>query len=79
MLLNVMNDWHWDEVANTHLTPQKESDLGAAYVILNKLLNDMDVVLPGLQTGKGFIDICATTLHNEGLGELLAAVSQTRI
>jgi hypothetical protein len=51
MLLNVMNDGNWDEVAHTHLTPQEESDLCAANIILNELLDNMDVILPGLQTG----------------------------
>jgi hypothetical protein len=72
VLLNVMNDRNGNEVAHTHLTPQEKPDLCAANIILNELLDDMDVIFPGLQTGKGFIDICATALNNEGLGNVLA-------
>lgn len=72
MLLNVMNDWNWDEITHTHLTSQEESNLCAANIILNELLDDMDIVFPGLQAGQGFIDIGATALHNERLKGVLA-------
>ena len=73
VLLNVMNDRNGDEVSYTHLTPQEKPDLCAADIILNELLDDMDVIFPGLQASKGFIDICATALNNEGLVKVLAA------
>lgn len=48
VLLNVMDDRHRDEIANTHLPPQKETDLGAADIVLDELLDDIDIVLPRL-------------------------------
>ena len=68
VLLNVMDDGDWNEIANTHLTAQEEPNLGAADIILNELLDNMDVVLPGLQAGQGFIDISTTALNDERLG-----------
>ena len=49
MLLDITDDGHGDEVANAHFTAQEQSDLGAAHVILDELLDDMDVLLPWLQ------------------------------
>lgn len=51
VLLNIVNDRRGNEIADTHLTAQEQSDFGAAYVVLNELLDDVDVVLPRLETG----------------------------
>jgi hypothetical protein len=67
VLLNIVNDGDRDEVAHTHLTSEEESDLGATNIILDELLDNVNIVLPGLQAGQSLIDICATTLDNEGL------------
>jgi hypothetical protein len=67
VMLNIVNDGDRDKVAHTHLTPEEESNLGAANIILDELLDNVDIVLPGLQTGQSLIDICATALDNEGL------------
>lgn len=72
VLLNVVDDWDRNEIANTHLTAQEEPNLGAADIILNELLDDMDVVLPGLQAGQGFIDVGTTAFNDERLGRKLA-------
>jgi ribosome assembly protein YihI (activator of Der GTPase) len=77
VLLNVMDDRHRDEIAHTHLTPQKETDLGAADIVLDELLDDIDIVLPRLQAGQGLINIGAAALYDERLGgisELLRAL-----
>jgi hypothetical protein len=50
VLLNVMNDGDGDKIANAHLTPEEKSDLGAAHVILDELLDNVDILLPWLQT-----------------------------
>ena len=65
VLFDIVDDGDWDEIAHAHFTPQEQPDLGAANVILNELLNDVDVVLPGLQTGECLIDVGAATLHDE--------------
>jgi hypothetical protein len=67
VLLNVVDDWDRNEIANTHLTAQEEPNLGTADVVLNELLDDMNVVLPGLQAGQGFIDISTTAFNDERL------------
>jgi hypothetical protein len=67
VLLDIVNDGDGDEVADTHLTPEEESDLGATDIILDELLDNVDIVLPGLQTGQSLIDVCATALDNKGL------------
>lgn len=48
MLLDVVDDGPGDEVANTHLTTKEESDLSAADIILDELLDDVDVIFPRL-------------------------------
>jgi hypothetical protein len=49
VLLNIMDHGHGNQVANAHFTAQEESDLGAAHVILNELLDNVDILLPWLQ------------------------------
>lgn len=48
VLLNIVNDGDRDKVAHTHLTPEEQSNLGAANIILDELLDNVDIVLPGL-------------------------------
>lgn len=48
VLLDIANHRNGDQVANAHLTPQKQTDLGAAYVVLDELLDDVYIVAPGL-------------------------------
>jgi len=67
VLLDIVDYRYGNQVAHTHLTPQKQSNLGAADVILDELLDDMDVLLPGLQAGKSLVNIGAAALHDEGL------------
>lgn len=78
VLLNVMDDGYGDEVAHTHLPPQEEADFRAADIVLDELLNDVDVVFPGLQTRQSLIDIRATAFHNEGLLDISITPSVTK-
>ena len=48
VLFDVVDDGDGDQVADAHLPTQKETDLGAADVVLDKLLDDIDVVFPWL-------------------------------
>ena len=68
VLLDVMDNGNGNQIADTHLTAQEESDLGAADVVLNELLDDVDVVFPALQGSQSFVNIGATAIDNEGLG-----------
>lgn len=67
MLLDVVNNGHRDEIANAHLTPQKKTNLGATDVVLDELLNDIDILLPGLQCGKRFVNVRSAALDDERL------------
>ena len=49
VLFNVVDDWDRNQVADTHLTSQEQSDLCAAHVVLDELLDDIDVVFPWLK------------------------------
>lgn len=68
MLLNIVDDGRRNEITDTHLTAQKQANLGATDIVLDELLNDVDVVLPGLETGKGLIYIGTTALNDKRLG-----------
>ena len=72
VLFDVMDDRDGYQVADAHVTPQEKTDLGAADVILNQLLDDMDVFLPSLQGCESFIDIGSAAFHDKGLGIRLA-------
>lgn len=69
MLLDIVDDRNWDQIADAHLASQKEADFGAANVVLNELLNHIDIVLPRLQGRQRFVNICSTALDNERLDE----------
>ena len=48
VLLDIANDRNGNQVADAHLTPQEQTDLGTANVVLDELLDDVDVVAPWL-------------------------------
>lgn len=48
VLLDIVDDPFWHEVANGHISSPEKPNLRRANVVLNELLNDPDVVLPGL-------------------------------
>ena len=57
ILLDVLNNWCWDEVLDAHSSPQKQSYLCAADVILDELLDDVDIVTVWVERSEGFIDV----------------------
>lgn len=67
VLFDVMDDRDGDEIADAHLPSQKESDLGAADIVLDELLDDIDVVFPGLEGCEGFVDVGSAAFDDEGL------------
>ena len=67
MLLNIVDDRNGNQVADAHLTAQEETNLGAADVVLNELLNHVDIILPALQGSQGLVNISAAALDNERL------------
>lgn len=62
-----MDDWHGNQIANTHLTPEEQPDLRAADVVLNELLDHVDIVLPRLQRSQSLVDIGSAPFNNERL------------
>ena len=48
VLLDIANHRNGNQVADAHLTPQEQTDLGTANVVLDELLDDVDVVAPWL-------------------------------
>lgn len=67
MLLDVMDHRHGNQITHAHLTPKEKADFRAADIVLNKLLDDMDVVLPWLQGREGLVDIGSATFDDERL------------
>ena len=67
VLFDVVDDGNGDQVADAHLTTQEETDLGAADVVLDELLYDIDVVFPWLEGCQGFVDVGSAAFDNEGL------------
>ena len=65
MLLDVVDDRVRDEIPHAHLASQKQTDLGAADIVLDQLLDDVDVVLPRLQARQGFVDVGPAAFHDE--------------
>lgn len=78
VLLDIVDYRNGNQVAHAHLTPQEKSNLGAADVVLDELLDDVDVLLPGLQAGKRLVNIGATALHNERLHGISMLPSRSR-
>lgn len=74
MLFDVVNDRDRDQIAHTHLTAQEQPNLSAADIVLDKLLDDMDVVFPRLQGCEGFVDISSTAFNDKGLVQLARAI-----
>ena len=67
MFLDIMDDGFRNQVADTHLPSKEQAYLCAANIVLNELLDDVDVVSPGLKTSEGFVDIRATAFDYECL------------
>ena len=67
VLFDVVDDGNGDQVADAHLPTQEETDFGAADVVLDELLDDIDVVFPWLQGCQGFVDVGSAALDDEGL------------
>lgn len=65
MLLDIIDDGLGDKIADAHLPPEEEADLGARDVILDELLDLPDIVLPGLQAAEGVLEIGAGALDDE--------------
>lgn len=77
VLFDVVDDRYRNEIAHTHLAPQKEPDLGTADIVLDELLDDIDVVFPWLQTGQRLIDVGATALDNKRLQRGMSTLFHT--
>lgn len=67
VVLDVVDDGDGDQIAHAHLAAQEEADLGAADIVLDELLDDVDVVFPGLQGCEGLVDVGAAAFDDEGL------------
>jgi len=67
VLFDVVDDRDRDQIADAHLTSQEQSDLCAADIVLDKLLDDIDVVFPWLKGCEGFVDVGSATFDDEGL------------
>lgn len=67
VLLNVFDDRGGDQVPDAHFPAEEKPDLGAANVVLNQLLDDMDVVPPWLQGRQRFVNISSAAFDNESL------------
>lgn len=62
MFYNVVDDGLRDEVADAHVALAEEADLCAGNVVLHELLDDMNVLLPLLESGEGFVNVCSGSL-----------------
>lgn len=67
VFFDVMDDRDRNKIADAHFASQKESDLGAADIVLDELLDDIDVVFPGLESCEGFVDVGSAAFDDEGL------------
>lgn len=70
VFLNVLDDGLWDQVSDAHVAFTEEADLGAGNVVLDELLDDVDVLLPLLESGKGLVNV-----GSGSLGEMLVRIS----
>lgn len=70
MLLNIVNNRHRNQVPNTHLPPQEQPDLGTADIVLDELLNNVDIIFPGLERSEGFIDVGSAAFDNKRLARI---------
>lgn len=46
--LNIMNHGNRNEISNTHLASQEQTDFRTADIILDQLLNDVNIIPPRL-------------------------------
>ena len=51
-----------NEIPNTHIPSQEQSDLGRGDIVLDELLDDPDIVFPGLEGAEGFVYVCSGAL-----------------
>lgn len=65
VLFDIVDHRHGNKIPHAHLAPQEETNLGTTNIVLDELLDDVDVVLPGLETGECLINISSTALNNE--------------
>lgn len=63
VLFDIVDDLFRYEVANGHVPTPEQSNLRRADVVLYQLLDDPDVVFPGLKRCKCFVDICTRSLQ----------------
>lgn len=68
MLVNVADDRLRNEIPDTHLSSEKQTDFRAADIVLDKLRNYVDILLPWLQAGDSLINVRAAALNNKRLG-----------
>ena len=67
VVLNVLDDGLWDEVANAHVALAEKSNLCAGNVILDQLLHDVNVVLPLLEGGESLINVGSSSLRKSSV------------
>ena len=68
VLLDVSDHRLRDQVPDAHVSPAEKTDFGAGDVVLDQLLDDVDVVLPPLQCGQGFVDVGTGSLKYISFG-----------
>lgn len=57
VLFDISNHRFGDQVSDRHISTTEQTDLGGRDVVLDKLLDDPDVVLPGQKCRQGFVYI----------------------
>lgn len=70
VLFDVADDRYGDQITHAHLAAQEEADLGAADVVLDELLDDIDVVFPRLQGREGLVNVGAAAFDDERLNHI---------
>ena len=55
----------WNQVSHAHLSPQEKPNLSARYIVLYKLLDDVDVILPLLQIGQRPVEVGTRPFDDE--------------
>ena len=65
VLFNVFDDGLRDEISDAHVALAEKTNLRAGNVVLHELLNDMDILLPLLESGKCLIDVGSGSLRVE--------------
>jgi len=65
MLLNVLDNRVRNQVPDAEVLLQEQANLGGAYIILDHLADNPDVVLILPERGKGFVDIGPGALNDK--------------